>query len=389
MKIVHIALLSFYTEGYSYQDNILPKYHVKLGNEVTLITSKRCYNQGKIISTNETNYINCDGVKIIRLSSNVDSNFHKGNLASKFIRYKNLYNTIFEEKPDVLFIHGCQFLDIKIIVKYLKHNNVITYVDNHSDCFNSGKSFLSLNILHKHIWKHMAHLIEPYTKKFYGVLPIRVKWLIDIYKLPKEKCELLELGADNDLVSKIKKENCRNSINKQYKLNNDNFLIVAGGKIDSNKYQILTLMEVFNNINDKNLKLIIFGSVSDELKEKFDDLCKNSNIIYVGWIDNNMALKLFESANLVAFPGLHSVYWEQAVALGKPLLCKKIKDTNHIDLGGNVEYIDDDSLETLNHVLKKIIYNKNTYDNMKKNANKQEKNKFLYSEIAKKSLEIR
>lgn len=51
--------------------------------------------------------------------------------------------------------------------------------------------------------------IEPYVKKFYGVLPARVDFLIDVYNLPKEKCELLVMGADDDLVKKNEKPEIR------------------------------------------------------------------------------------------------------------------------------------------------------------------------------------
>ena len=39
MKIVHLCMAGPYTQGYSYQDNILPKYHAKLGFDVTILTS--------------------------------------------------------------------------------------------------------------------------------------------------------------------------------------------------------------------------------------------------------------------------------------------------------------------------------------------------------------
>src|SRR5699024_6260448 len=144
-KVTHICLAGIVTDGFSYQDNLLPKYHKKLGYEVSVITSKYIWNRnGDVVKTNKTNYFNVDGVEIIRLDIKKDIPF-----SYKCKRYKNLYRTLNELNSDVFFIHGCQFLDIKMIVKYLRFNNrVKVFVDNHADFSNSATNWLSKNILH-------------------------------------------------------------------------------------------------------------------------------------------------------------------------------------------------------------------------------------------------
>ncbi|MDY4307608.1 hypothetical protein SNF32_10825 [Enterococcus mundtii] len=62
------------------------------------------------------------------------------------------------------------------------------------------------NILHKIIWKHQASKIEPFTTDFYGVLPARVDFLKNVYKLPEEKISLLIMGGDNDLIKKVQSD---------------------------------------------------------------------------------------------------------------------------------------------------------------------------------------
>lgn len=78
-------------------------------------------------------------------------------------------------------------------------------MDNHSDFSNSARNWLSKNVLHKIVWRTMAKN-RTICKKFYGVLPARVDFLIDVYNLPKEKCELLVMGADDDLVKRTKSQ---------------------------------------------------------------------------------------------------------------------------------------------------------------------------------------
>ena len=86
--------------------------------------------------------------------------------------------------------------------------------------------------MHKIIWRKFAHLIEPYTTKFYGVLPARVDFLKNVYKLPEEKVELLVMGADDEKVKEAKNPNVKKEIRKKYNIKPGDFLIVTGGKID-------------------------------------------------------------------------------------------------------------------------------------------------------------
>ena len=60
-----------------------------------------------------------------------------------------MYETIERINPDVLFVHGVQFLDLTEVVKYKKRNDYVKmYVDNHADFSNSATNFLSRYILH-------------------------------------------------------------------------------------------------------------------------------------------------------------------------------------------------------------------------------------------------
>ena len=79
----------------------------------------------------------------------------------KFLRvYEGTYQAIEKAKPDLIFIHGCQFLDMKYVVKYVKKYACKVYVDNHADFSNSATNWISKNILHKGLWRHCAHMIS-------------------------------------------------------------------------------------------------------------------------------------------------------------------------------------------------------------------------------------
>lgn len=380
MRICHLCLHGPYNEGWNYQENILPKYHSLGGHDVFQIVTPYMWEKDKIVISKDKEYTNESGVKIIRC------NLSKGiTFGGRITHYPEVKGLLEKINPEILFIHDVQCMDIITVVKYLKkHRDCIVYVDNHSDFSNSARNWISKNILHKILWRHMAKAINPYVKKFYGVLPARVDFLVDVYKLPKEKCSLLIMGADDEFV---KKALCDSEIKKtkeKFGISEKKFIIVTGGKIDLAKTQTLLLMEAVKNIGNQ-VELVVFGSIAQELQEKFDALCKADNIHYAGWLSAEDSYKVFAAGDLVVFPGRHSVYWEQVAALGKPVVLKYWAGTEHIDAGGNVQYLFNDSAVEIEEVIRKIISNDN-YEKMKRIAIKNS-SRFLYSEIAKNSID--
>lgn len=115
------------------------------------------------------------------------------------------------------------------------------YVDNHADFSNSATNWLSKYILHGLIWRKCAYLIEPYTEKFYGVLPSRVDFLRGVYKLPEEKIELLLMGVDDEKLVKLQNKDVRKEIREKHNIQQEDFLIITGGKVDNakNKFYFL------------------------------------------------------------------------------------------------------------------------------------------------------
>jgi len=383
MKIVHVCLCGPMTDGLSYQENVLSKFHKKLGHDVTVIASKYIWDKnGNVVITNNDNYFNSDGVKMIRL------HILAGGINNRFKVYLSLLNTLESEKPDILFIHDCQFVDIITLAKYLeKHRNVTAYVDNHVDYTNGARGWVSKYILHKGLWKLCIKRIEPYVKKFYGVLPARVDFLTELYGLPKEKCELLLMGADDDLVKISTSYETKDYIRKKYSVGIKEYLLVTGGKINSNRPETLELMQAVTEIENLNVKLLIFGIVSDELKKRFDELCKNPRIIYAGWKSSAETYSLMASADLVVFPGLHSVMWEQSVALGVPGIYRDIKGFHHIDVGGNVAFFDDITSRGIKKTIISVIGHKENLDKMRFIAKDKGAKLFSFEEIAKRSIQ--
>lgn len=387
MKITHVCLGAFFVDNYSYQENILPKYHKLLGYNVSVIASLQSFDKNGAPSyyDHASSYDNEYGIPVIRL----DYNAGIQKIVRKLKFYVGTYEALVEEKPDILFIHGIQFGSIPKVVKYLKENpDVIVYVDNHCDYSNSATNWISKNILHKLLWKRMAQKIEPYTRKFYGVLPARVDFLVNLYGISKEKVELLVMGADDEKVVEAKNPLVRANIRKKYNIGQDDFLIMTGGKIDEFKTQTLFLMEAVRKINRNNVKLIVFGSVTQDLKDKVEKLADGISVQYIGWINSADSYQYFAASDLAVFPGRHSVFWEQVAGMGIPMLCKYWDGTTHVDLGGNVKFLYNDSVTDIFYSLLELIENPDELKKMNRAAMEKGVEIFSYKEIAKKAIEF-
>ncbi len=384
MEIVHICLGGVYTDGFSYQENILAKYHKKIdGNNVSIVATTYQYNEkGVAEKTSRQEYFNDDGVRIVRIKDRYNIRFLK-----KMKTFNGLRITLEKINPDIIFIHGVQFIDIKEVVKYLKkHPEVKVFADNHADFSNSATNWLSKNILHKIIWKHCAKMIEPYVTRFYGVLPARVEFLRDVYDLPQEKIELLVMGADDEKVEEAQNVDSIKQLRSKHNIADDDFLVMTGGKIDKWKTQTLLLMDAVNNIENKNVKLIVFGSVVPELKEEVNKRCSDK-VQYIGWIQAEDSYKYFAACDLAVFPGRHSVFWEQVCGQGKPIVAKEWHGTTHVDMNGNCILLKQDSEEEIRNVISELVEDKNKYAKMCECAQQKGKEMFLYSNIAARSIE--
>ncbi len=383
MKIVHLCLCSFFPDGFEYQENMLPKFHKQQGYDVEVIASLVTFDKhGKpTLMDKPSQYINEHGIPVSRLDYKAPKK-----LFSVLRRYEGFEKVLEKSKPDIIFVHGCQFLDVDVVAHYAKtHSEVRIYVDNHADFSNSATNPLSKYVLHGVIWKHCAKIIEPFAKKIYGVLPCRVDFLKNVYGMPADKCELLVMGADDDAVIAADTPEIRKEIRGKYNIADDDFLIITGGKIDAWKTQTLLLMQAVKNIDDPKAKLIVFGSVTEELMPKVKELADGEKVQYIGWIQSKESYKYFAASDLVVFPGRHSVFWEQVAAQGIPMLCKKWDGTTHIDVGGNVRFLTEDNAAEIESEIRSIIIPEN-YAKMKEAAAKG-KTVFLYSDISKRSIE--
>ena len=385
MRITHLCLGCFFPDGYSYQENILPKYHKKMGHQVTVIASLQTYDKDGHLTNYQgpMRYINEYNIPVYRIAYQYPECINR-----KLKKFIGTYDALVETNPEILFIHGCQFMDVDTVIRYKKkHPQMKIFVDNHADFKNSAKSFFSRNIMHRILWRIEANRLLPVCEKFYGVLPARVRFLNDMYKIPNEKIELMCIGADDEYINKYSSVETRKKTRSENGYLDDDIVIVTGGKINSNRPETLELMKAVISCNIPHIKLLVFGVVDRAYKEQFDALCSDKKIKYIGWLSPEQTYEVIAASDLVFFPGLHSVMWEQAVAQGVPCAFRSIPGFYHVDIGGNAYFCEDVSESGLSTALVDIFGRKDRYLLMKEAACQSERRKFYYSEIARRCIE--
>lgn len=386
MKILHLCLAGIYSEGYAYQENLLPKYHKKAGHEVEIIASPRSFTPEGVMTDldRQLPYINNDGIRVVRLSYG-----RPWKLGRRLRYFTGLYDAVSEFHPDIVFAHGIQFCDMNVVIRYAKeYPDVKVFVDNHADFMNSAQSFLSRKVLHEMVWRSVARRSVSITQKFYGVLPARVDFLEEVYQLPKEKCKLLVMGADDEFVEKAIQHRKEALVRKEYGIDPDAFLIVAGGKLNGNRPEMLNLMEAVSAINDEKVVLLVFGKAEEEYRQRFEGLIGSPSVIYAGWQNAEKTYDLMGAGDLIVFPGLHSVMWEQAVALGVPCLFRQLDGFDHVDIGGNARFLRDVSTKALEKAIRDLAYDKKAYGEMLRIAASDKRKQFLYSRISEAAIRV-
>ena len=383
MKIVHVCICSRYNEKVIYQENLLSKYQRRLGHEVTVIASTYVGtdSNGAVVETDRLTNVDDEGVKVVRLQpalSNARINAH-------LFLVRGLEKAILDEQPDLLFVHNLgsfSYLAIPRVARRLPNMKVV--FDNHGDRANSCHSFAT-KFLHGVLYRHiLSPKFEKISSVFYGVTPARCDFLHDVYGIDKSKIRLLMMGADDEHLHLDRKAEIRRAIRSQYGIADDEFLVVTGGRIDSEK-RIHLLAEAINSSSEKKIRLLAFGSVADDVKERIE-ACRSERVNFIGWIDSSKAYDYFFAADLVVFPGRHSVLWEQAVASHVPCVFNRISGFEHVDIGGNCVFFEESTPDYYRQVIESLYGDKQRYAAMYAVADSPAADRMLYSRIAQQVL---
>lgn len=337
MKILHVCLAAFYIDNYSYQENILPQIHKSDGNEVKIIASTETFKEGvELEFTQKGRYLTKEGIEVVRLS------YTKGiplNIARKIRFYDGTYDEISNFSPDIIFIHGLQFGDIKQIIKYKKRNiQVRIFADSHSDKYNSASSNISKFLLHRVYYKYLIHKVLPYLKKIFFITIETKLFLEEMYNIPQNKMEYYPLGGiivNNKEIKKIRYET-----REKLELDDNDILFIHSGKMNKLK-KTKELIEAFSKINEKNCFLLIIGRFDKSYeKEVVPLIAKDDRILFLGWKTGDELRKYLCAGDVYVQPGTQSATMQNALCCGCAVILADYPSHRYL-LGDKAIYADD------------------------------------------------
>lgn len=388
MRIVHVCLANFYIDGYGYQENILPKIHKQMGHEVIIIASTQNYvDRTTLTYVEPSNYINEHGIPVDRLPfSNRIPRF----LRTKVRAYEGLTERLEAFQPDIIFVHDLQFWDLFKIHKYARSRSVRILVDSHTDYVNSARGFISRCLLHGVFYRFIAHRTQKVVERFYPTLPMRADFMVEVYGLDRSRMELLPFGVDDTLIATQDRATQRRELRAQLGIPDDATVLVTGGKLDLRK-NIHILIDRFSSMKRADLlpgfHLVVFGQPDPQVQAALAQIDVHRHVHQLGWLPASDIHRPLWAADLAMFPGTHSVLWEEAIGLGLGAVFHRWPGMDHLDLGGNVRFIDDALPGTLDRLLSGLAANGGReIRSLGEVATREGPRKFSYSAIAAKAI---
>ena len=130
--------------------------------------------------------------------------------------------------------------------------------------------------LNRFYFRKLNSKANKYIDIVYGVTPWRVQYAEDYYRIPSEKIKLLIMGADDVKINFEHRKSIRKKIRSQYGIEENEFLIVTGGKIDKKKK-----IDILANscAGMSGVKLLIFGRILDDVRKEFESILKDTDNI--------------------------------------------------------------------------------------------------------------
>ena len=317
MKIVHVTMVDAYSEGWAYHRNIISEKNKCDGNEVSIITTKyRMGDHGETVLSSPGLSYTKSGIKIIRLNDIVP-------LLPHFVQDRlhwthSLYKCIENEKPQIIFVHNPQFINLGTVSNYKRnHPQVVLIGDTHADKFvSTGKHPRWSQFINQNFWGPLIRRNFKYFDKFCYIGLEQKKFFEEMYKISLKEAEFTPLPAP--IVESPEKAELRKEIRAELGLDDSTFLFVHSGKLAKPKRtkDILTALRK----NKINCRLVIIGSIpedNDELKGLF---AEEPRVSYLGWKSGDELRRYLAAADLYLQPGNMSVTMQNALACGTPVM---------------------------------------------------------------------
>lgn len=316
MKIAHIGLACFFTEGMTYQDNYLSHYNALDGNEVLYVSNAAKYENGAVVPTGYEDKRLPDGVRLVRLPY---VHVLNGFVSDKFRKVKGLYALLEDFAPDVILSHDLSYWSVRDVIRYKKaHPAVKLYADTHADYYTSATNWLSLHILHRVFYRYLVRLALPYLEKYFYTTVETRRFSIENYGVPEALMEFYPLGGIPPTEEAYQTH--RAARRAELGLQPGELLLVHAGKLEPQK-KTDALLRAFAAVPELKARLAVIGSIPEEHKaELLAQMNTDPRVTYLGWKSGDDLQEYLCAADLYCQPGKVSAIMQNAVCCRCPVM---------------------------------------------------------------------
>ncbi len=362
MKIVHVGLASFYTDGMTYQDNQLAKQNVRDGHQVLYISNAAKYVNGKVVETGYEDAVLSSGVRLVRLPyERVVNHF----VSDKFRKVKGLYKLLEDFAPDVILSHDLGYWSVLDVLRYKKdHPEVKFYADTHADAYTSGTNWLSLHVLHRIFYHYLVQKALPYVEKYLCISDECRQFNIENYGVPGELTEFYPLGGV--LPTEEDYQAYRSARRAELGVQPDELLLVHAGKLEPQK-KTEVLLRAFAAEPELKARLAIIGSIPKEIEASLmAQMDADPRVTYLGWKSGADLQEYLCAADLYCQPGKVSAIMQNAICNRCPILLYPhpgyVKDYDY----GNILWVKTE--EDMEAVFRKLSASEIPLETLRKNS---------------------
>lgn len=356
MKILHICLASAFTEGMSYQENLLINQNIADGHSVTILADCHKYHNGALIKTIPEDIVLSNGVHLIRVEYDKIINTF---ISGKIRKVSKLFDMIEQETPDVILYHGVVGWELLSVARYKReHPSIKLYLDSHEDFNNSGTNIISRVFQYRILNRILVKKVTPYIEKILCISYECFDFLRKMFDIQDELLEYYPLGGvvfDNN-----ERLNKRDKIRKELGLDDYDILLIHSGKMDALK-RTEELLTAFSKINNHKLHMILIGSMDNAVKERLEVLISQDHRIrFLGWKSSEELLEYLCACDLYMQPGSQSATLQNALCCGAAAAVFPYESHKYL-LDNSAFYINtsDDIMEVLDAISKdyKLLIN--------------------------------
>lgn len=239
--------------------------------------------------------------------------------------------------------------------------------------------------------KNMPNILD----KAKGILTVSEYSKRDILKffnhIPEEKIFVTHLAANSNFKP-LDKDYCKTLIKNKYNFSLPYILYIGGFSSRKNAKDLITAFNnVFKDLNEPHV-LLLGGSIKDEglkLVEYSKTLSFKNNIIFTGFIEDNLLPTLYNGAELFVYPSLYEGFGLpplEAMSCMTPVITTNVTSIPEVTKDSCI-LIDPNDIDTLENTLLDLLNNKTLREELAKKGYERSKD-FSWRKTAEKTLEV-